>query len=314
MPEQRHTAKLSSVHHWEISYAITRAFGESADDSPPIAAILQLLTDRLNWDVGALWVVNELRLVLECIEFYSPEESSFENFATVSRARRFSIGEGLPGTVWATRKVTELPDLTTGNFPRASVAALDRLQTGIAFPLHVGKRVLGVVEMFSRKRRSSDENLHDFLFALGGQIGVFLERFSAGKTLAAADAQFRLIAEAASVAVFTIDEQSTVIFANSEVERLFGYKPDELIGGKLTVVMPEYLRYVHERGLAKYVATGQRHVAWDGIPLPGLHKNGHEIALVISFGEFIRGGKRIFTGFVKAAVAASLKGQPDSLQ
>ena len=68
MPEQRHTAKLSSAHHWEISYAITRAFGESADDSPPIAAILQLLTDRLNWDVGALWVVNELHLVLECIE------------------------------------------------------------------------------------------------------------------------------------------------------------------------------------------------------------------------------------------------------
>ncbi len=117
MPEQRHTAKLSSAHHWEISYAITRAFGESADDSPPIAAILQLLTDRLNWDVGALWVVNELRLVLECIEFYSPEESSFENFATVTRARRFSLGEGLPGTVWATRNVTELPDLTTGNFP-----------------------------------------------------------------------------------------------------------------------------------------------------------------------------------------------------
>ena len=46
MPEQRHTAKLSSVHHWEISYAITRAFGESADDSPPIAAILQLLTEK----------------------------------------------------------------------------------------------------------------------------------------------------------------------------------------------------------------------------------------------------------------------------
>jgi PAS domain S-box-containing protein len=245
--------------------------------------------------------VNELRLVLECVEFYSPEESSFENFATVTCARRFSIGEGLPGTVWATRQVTELPDLTTGNFPRASVAALEHLGTGIAFPLYVGKRVLGVLEMFSRDRRSLDANLHDFLFALGGQIGVFLERFSAGKTLDAADAQFRLIAEAASVAVFTIDEQSTVIFANSEVERLFGYKPEELIGGKLTVVMPEYLRYVHERGISNYVATGERHVSWDGIPLPGLHKKGHEIPVVISFGEFIRGGKRIFTGFVKSA-------------
>ena len=115
MPEKRHTDIASSIDHWEISYEITRAFGEAADENPPAAAILQLLTNRLKWDVGALWVVNELRLVLECVEFYSAEESSVENFATVTRARRFSIGEGLPGTVWATRQVTELPDLTTGN-------------------------------------------------------------------------------------------------------------------------------------------------------------------------------------------------------
>src|SRR4051812_44365620 len=49
--------------------------------------------------------------------------------------------------------------------------------------------------------------------------------------------------------------------------------------------MPEYLRHVHERGLAHYVGTGERHVSWDGIPLPGLHKNGEEIPLMISFSE-----------------------------
>ncbi|PYX02911.1 MAG: hypothetical protein DMG86_05430 [Acidobacteria bacterium] len=79
----------------------------------------------------------------------------------------------------------------------------------------------------------------------------------------------------------------------------FGYSPEELIGKKLTLVMPEYLRHVHERGLANYVATGQRHISWEGVPLPGLHKNGREISLIISFGEFLRGGKRVFTGFAK---------------
>ena len=89
-------------------------------------------------------------------------------------------------------------------------------------------------------------------------MGVFLERLSAGKSLEAANAQFLLVAEAASVAVFTIDEQSAILFANPFVEQLFGYCPVELIGKKLTLVMPEYLRHVHERGLAHYVATGQR--------------------------------------------------------
>jgi PAS domain S-box-containing protein len=171
--------------------------------------------------------------------------------------------------------------------------------------LYVGKKVLGVVEFFSLEPRVLAPATQDFLFALGGQMGVFLERLSAGKSLEAANAQFLLVAEAASVAVFTIDEQSTILFANPFVEQLFGYSPEELIGKKLTLVMPEYLRHVHERGLAHYVATGERHVSWDGIPLPGLHKNGEEIPLMISFGEFLRGGKRVFTGFAKLRATES---------
>ena len=94
-----------------------------------------------------------------------------------------------------------------------------------------------------KERIAADERVS---VGLGGQIGVFLERLAADRTLDSADAQFRLVAQAAAVAVFTIDEQSNIIFANSAVERISGYKPEELIGGKLTVVMPEYLRHVHE--------------------------------------------------------------------
>src|SRR5437667_4385176 len=104
--------------------------------------------------------------------------------------------------------------------------------------------------------------MKEFLLALGGQMGVFLERLAADRALDSADAQFRLVAQAASVAVFTIDEQSNILFVNSAVERIFGYRPEELIGGKLTVVMPEYLRHVHEHALRRYVRTGQRHISW----------------------------------------------------
>src|SRR5439155_9757172 len=147
-----------------------------------------------------------------------------------------------------------------------------------------------------KERIAADERVS---VGLGGQIGVFLERLAADRTLDSADAQFRLVAQAAAVAVFTIDEQSNIIFANSAVERISGYKPEELIGGKLTVVMPEYLRHVHEHALRRYVLTGQRHISWEGVPLPGLHKNGTEIPLVIAVGEFFRKGGRVFTGLVR---------------
>jgi len=310
MTKYNHTVSqvdtLNPQDYWNISHVVTRLFTEAADASPPTDATLRLLTTRLGWDVGGFWIVNELRMALECAAFYSHTPESFKNFETVSRARRLSFGEGLPGSAWKLRSVVCFPDLSKQeNFPRLSVATLEHLHTGVAFPLYVGKKVLGVVEFFSLEPRLLAPATQDFLFALGGQMGVFLERLSAGKNLEAANAQFLLVAEAASVAVFTIDEQSTILFANPFVEQLFGYSLEELMGKKLTLVMPEYLRHVHERGLAHYVATGQRHVSWDGIPLPGLHKNGEQIPLMISFGEFLRGGKRVFTGFAKLRATES---------
>jgi len=79
----------------------------------------------LEWDVGGFWIVNELRMVLECAAFYSPTPDSFKNFETVSRARHFTFGEGLPGSAWKTRSVVCFPNVSKEeNFPRLSVAAL----------------------------------------------------------------------------------------------------------------------------------------------------------------------------------------------
>ena len=287
------------AEYWQVSHGITRMFG-NAEDKAPFAGALQLITTSLDYDLGAFWVVNDLRMTLDCAEYFSRSPQTFPQFETVTRSRHFSIGEGLPGTVWSTREVLHIADVTCAeNFPRSSIAKQEGLHTGIGFPLYCGKTLLGVIELFSRQTPAVSLQMKEFLFALGGQMGVFLERLAADRALDSADAQFRLVAQAASVAVFTIDEQSTVLFVNSAVERIFGYKPEELIGGRLTVVMPEYLRHVHEHALRRYVLTGQRHISWEGVPLPGLHKNGSEIPLVIAFGEFLRKGGRVFTGFVR---------------
>src|SRR5512145_2040887 len=72
-----------------------------------------------------------------------------------------------------------------------------------------------------------------------------------------------------------------------------------MTGADLTMLMPGPLRHRHEGGFARYKRTGQRHMAWQGIELPGLHKEGHEIPLEISFGEFTRDGRRFFTGIAR---------------
>jgi PAS domain S-box-containing protein len=109
----------------------------------------------------------------------------------------------------------------------------------------------------------------------------------------------RIIAETASDAIITINEDSKILFVNRAAENVFGYRMEEMIGAELTMLMPEYLRHLHRAGLKNYLETGQKQIPWVAVELPGLHKSGEEISLEISFGEFQKDGQRFFTGIAR---------------
>ena len=92
--------------------------------------------------------------------------------------------------------------------------------------------------------------------------------------------RFRTLADTASDAILTIDEDNTIIFVNEAIGKVFGYAPEELIGQKLMVVIPE--------GLNR-----------EGAVLTGIHKTDGEIPLEVSFGEFERDGKLYFTAIAR---------------
>jgi PAS domain S-box-containing protein len=111
--------------------------------------------------------------------------------------------------------------------------------------------------------------------------------------------KYRLLVEAASDAIVSVDDNGSILFANPAVASAFGYEPIELIGQPLTVLMPETMREQHEGGFKRYLATGQRHINWQGAELTALRKNGEEFPIEISFGELTRDNHRIFTGFLR---------------
>jgi PAS domain S-box-containing protein len=107
------------------------------------------------------------------------------------------------------------------------------------------------------------------------------------------------VAEAATDGIITVDSESTILFVNPAAEKIFGYSNEEMLGRALTMLMPEYLRHLHRAGISRYLETGRKHLEWAAVELPGLNKNGAELPLEISFGEFIKGSQRFFTGIVR---------------
>ena len=111
--------------------------------------------------------------------------------------------------------------------------------------------------------------------------------------------RYRVIAETASDAILTIDEESRIVFANASAGRIFGHSSAELLGRDLTVLMPERMRDRHHEGLKRYRETGEKSIRWELLELPGLHKDGWEVPLEISYGEFIQNGSHFFTGILR---------------
>jgi PAS domain S-box-containing protein len=137
------------------------------------------------------------------------------------------------------------------------------------------------------------------IYAIGGIATDITQRKRLEAARRDSEERHRVIVETASDAVINADESGTILLANPATTRVFGYDPTELIGKPLTILMPEYMREKHECGFMGYLATGQRHMNWQGTELIGLRKNGEEFPVEVSFGELTRSGHRTFTGFIR---------------
>src|ERR1700730_4071692 len=125
-------------------------------------------------------------------------------------------------------------------------------------------------------------------------------RKGAEERLSESEEHYRNVAETATDAIITTDEEGVITFVNRAAERVFGYASADLFDLKITMLMPEYLRHLHEASLKTYIATGNRHLEyWEPITLSGLRKGGKEIPVELSVSRFTKNNKHVFTCIVR---------------
>jgi PAS domain S-box-containing protein len=299
LTEQR--SELSKANRTlELEYDVTNILGESTTPDEAAPKILEVICRSTGWDIGAIWYVDEESKRLRCQEVWYSVQLNATDFEAHTLAQTFAGGEGLPGRVWQSGEAQWIADLTVeANFPRLAAALKEDLKSAFGFPITLEGEVIGVLEFFSVETRQRDDELLEMMSTVGGQIGQLIERRRADEALRESEDRFRTLAETASDAIITIDEASRIIYVNEAAEHVFGYSIAEMLGADLTILMPEYLRHLHEAGLNRYIATGHKHIGWEAVELPGLHKSGREIPLELSFGEFTKNEQRFFTGIAR---------------
>src|SRR5882724_2774032 len=115
----------------------------------------------------------------------------------------------------------------------------------------------------------------------------------------AVEARFRALLEAAPDAMIVVGPDGRIVLVNSQAEKVFGYRREELLGQPVEILIPDRFREVHPQLLGGYLADPRARPMGMGLDLFGRRKDGAEFPVEISLAPMDGEGGRLVTAAIR---------------
>jgi len=227
-----------------VQYATTRLLAESSTLSQASKRLLPELALNLEFDVAELWIMDYESGALRCTDFWLGNKIP-ASYGDILRTSKMSIGEGMPGRVYANQEPIWIDDLQAGIDPvRNEASKIANLRSAIAVPVLIWPDVAGVLILLTRRQTQIDRELFQTLAAVGAQVGQFITRRKALEKLQETTELQRAILQSANFSIIATDAHGVIKSMNAASEAWLGYRQDELIGKATPVMLHDWKELV----------------------------------------------------------------------
>lgn len=207
-----------------------------------LSLVLNLICRKMDWAFGEAWLPSDENGVLERSPIWHAASTRLRALSETEHCRQFTRGQGLPGTVWESKKPVWLADVTKQpSFQRAEIVKKLGLKTAVAVPVLSRGDLLAVLVFFDSKLRRRNSAQIRMAAAVATQLGPLLvaakararletELRARSKELKAEKDLAGAIVDTVGALIVVLDAQGRIVLFNKACEQTTGYSFSELRG------------------------------------------------------------------------------------